>query len=135
MYHKHLSFHSSTLHLQMRNTLFQNTVKKGEAWKHEFMYAILFNGYHFSCKKFGHRALECNSYAITDHVNTRKMIRLWRCNHFGHTARFYYTIGHYMWNTCGHKPQTCKKLGFLLVRENSHTRPKRNPNKVWRRKD
>jgi len=78
-------------------------------WNQKFKYENSFNGYCFSCNEFGHKALHCEHYERRGVGIPNKMLRYWRCNHFGHIATCCHTMRCYNYNGFGQKAQGCWK--------------------------
>ena len=67
----------------------QETYKKVDFSCHNGLeYGNTFNGYLFSCKNFGHKALECKSPEKKNSGRSNNLMRCWRCNYVGHTTNF-----------------------------------------------
>ena len=72
-----------------------------------FRYEHPFNGYCFSCYKFGHKALQCKDHFQKSLGRPNHSVRCWRCNFDGHTATYCHTIKCYNCNGFGHKAKEC----------------------------
>ena len=57
-------------------------------WNQTPRYEKSFNGYYFSCNKFGHKALNCRSHARRSVGRPNNSVRCWTCKHTGHIASY-----------------------------------------------
>jgi hypothetical protein len=84
----------------------QETYQKAEFSCHNRLeYGNTFNGYLFSCKNFGHKALECKSPGKKNSGRSNNLMRCWRCNYVGHTTKFFHTMRCYNCDKFGKKSQ------------------------------
>jgi hypothetical protein len=106
----------------MTNPSSQNKIKKGNT----------FNGYFFSCRRFGHKAMDCNKLEKGYSRKSKKSIRCWRCNFFWHTTKFCHTMRCYNCDRFGHKSQNYKNTKSRYL--NKSFKSMTNPNKIWKKK-
>ena len=94
-------------------------------------YGNTFNGYCFSCNKFGQKALECESPEKKNSGRSNNSMRCWRCNYVGHN-KFFHTMKCYNYDRFGHKSQNCRKSRSQPTRNNSY-KLGRKSNEGWKK--
>jgi len=96
-------------------------------------YGNTFNGYFFSCKNFGHKALECKSPKKKNSGRSNNLMRCWRCNYVGHTTKFFHTMRCYNYDRFRHKSKDCGKSRRQLM-ENNPYKLGRKSNELWKKR-
>jgi hypothetical protein len=79
------------------------TPQKG--WTPKQRYESVFHGQCYSCNEYGHKALECRSYARRNNGIFHNTIRCWRCDQVGHIVVHCHTMRCYNCSGFGHKSQ------------------------------
>jgi hypothetical protein len=77
------------------------TPQKG--WTPKKRYESVFHGQCYSCNEYGHKALECISYARRNNGKFHNTIRCWRCDQVGHIFVQCHTMRCYSCSGFGHK--------------------------------
>jgi hypothetical protein len=68
-------------------------------------YDFFFHSHRFSCKEYGHKALDCRHYARKGVGIFNNILRCWRCNLVGHIVAHCHTMRCYSCSGFCHKPQ------------------------------
>jgi hypothetical protein len=96
-------------------------------------YGNTFNGYFFSCKNFGHKALECKSPEKKNSRRSNNLMRCWRWNYVRHAMNFYHTMRCYNCDKFGHKYQDCRKSRRKPMKNNPY-KSGRKSNELWKKR-
>jgi hypothetical protein len=107
---------------QMIDPSSQNKIKNGKT----------LSGYCFSCRRFGHKAMDCKKLEKGYTRKSKNSIRCWRCNFVGHTTKFCHTMRCYICDRFGHTSQNCKNTKSQYL--NKSFKSMTNPNKSWKKK-
>jgi hypothetical protein len=76
-------------------------------WTPKKRYESVFHGQCYSCNEYGHKPLECRSYAMRDNETFHNTIRCWRCDQVGHIVVHCHSMRCYSCSGFDHKYQDC----------------------------
>jgi hypothetical protein len=74
-------------------------------WTPRQRYESVFHGQYYSCNEYGHKALECRSYARGNNGRFHNTIRCCICDQVGNVAFHYHNMRCYNCSEFGHKSQ------------------------------
>jgi hypothetical protein len=94
-------------------------------WTPKQRYESVFHGQCYSCNEYGHKALECRSYARRDNGRFYNTIRCWKCDQVGHIVVHYHNMKCYSCSGFGHKSQDCWNTRRKFMMRNSHSMTRR----------
>jgi hypothetical protein len=76
-------------------------------WTPKQWYESDFHGQCYSCNEYGHKDLECRSYARRNNGRFHNTVRCWRCDQVGHIVVHCHSMRCYNCSGFGHKSQDC----------------------------
>ena len=103
-------------------------------WNQSSMYEYGFNGYCFSCTKFGHRAMDFKLYGRRSAGNQSDRMRCWTCDRIGHVAPNCHTLRCYTCGGVGHEAQACAGPRRDPMRRFSYPSTRKD-NGSWKKND
>jgi hypothetical protein len=94
-------------------------------WTPKKRYESDFHGQCYSCNEYGHKDLECRSYARRNNGIFHNTIRCWRCDQVGHIFVHFHSMRCYNCSGFGHKSQDCWNTRRNSIMRNSYSMTRR----------